>query len=367
MNQVFTIAKKELIEIFRSKVSLTILLIPILIIPLFNIGIKYFNSNNQTATNIAIQSSNPKALEVLKDYIQDNSSIRIMSPENTINSLNNGEIMVLIDVTDVGYDFIYNSSSYLSMSCATKLGEEFEKYYYTELQKSMEIYDFRLLDETRESASASSSISYIFIPIMLVVLTLQCTSTFVNNAFAGEKDRKTLELLLLSGVRRSKIYFGKFIALLCFSVANIVISLFICFLSGELWSMGTLKFLYVGNCLLNSIIIIVSLFMLSFLTITIETAVSIVAKHMKDAQMINELVLAIPLCCVVVISLGMISTNDIWVYLIPVLNLISCFCGAFSGIVNLGYVLVSISIDIFLIAVFQIFGIRYLSSEKVVA
>lgn len=77
-------SKKELLEIFRDKSTFVILLIPVLIFSVFNMGISYLNKDLQTKIDICIQYNNQEAYNTLIQFISVNENYSI----NVINSGN---------------------------------------------------------------------------------------------------------------------------------------------------------------------------------------------------------------------------------------------------------------------------------------
>lgn len=77
-------SKKELLEIFRDKSTFVILLIPVLIFYVFNMGISYLNKDLQTKIDICIQYNNQEAYNTLIQFISVNENYSI----NVINSGN---------------------------------------------------------------------------------------------------------------------------------------------------------------------------------------------------------------------------------------------------------------------------------------
>lgn len=129
----------------------------------------------------------------------------------------------------------------------TKLGDSFRKFYNTLLNKSYEdIYQLNLKDENNNIANTSNSISNIFVPIVLAMLIFQNISSFANDIFAGEKVRKTLELLL-SGVEKRAIYCGKSLTLLILSMINLIFSLGTYYISFDFTESGLQQFKFMQN------------------------------------------------------------------------------------------------------------------------
>lgn len=369
MRIIYTIFKKELLGIFRDKSILIVMLIPLLIFPVFNTGLKYLNKDNQDSINIAVTTDSAEAYNIFSQYIIVSQCFRInlINTDTPEEDLKKGILDCYLYINDGNYDFIHNSNSYNSISTTTKLGEDFQKYY-NEFIKEMytDVYQFNLKDETGKISNVSDSISNMFIPIFLVLIIFQSISSFSNDFFAGEKERKTLEMLLLSGTKKEYIYFGKMFALFTVSLFNIIfsgISLLATF-AFEDNVHDLFGFFKNGSIITNISIMILSLWLLALIAVSLSSNVSIVSKGIKNSQFINEVVVVIPVSATVLNVLGYISAENTLITYIPIVNLVLCFNNAFKGFVRLNEVLITVLVSIIFVFLMGIFGIKYMKSER---
>lgn len=354
------VAKKELLEIFRDRYILIIMIVPILIFPIFNIGMDYLNKDAETRVDVSIQSDNPRANQLFEEFFRNNNKYEIkqIGQDEPIELLNRGVLNCVININNNAIDFIYNSSSYNSLALTTKLEEEFEIFYHGILCGSYpDIYVLNLKNESNGMSNAADSMSNIIVPIILIMLVFQGMTAFSNNIFAGEKERRTLELVMLSGVERKYIYLGKVVALLILKVINLILTIssyFISFgLSGE--KMHQFKFMRNGNPGLNILVMITILFLMSILSVVISMTVSIVSKDTKNAQILNEIVLAVPVGLIAASMLGIIRRNNILINIIPIFNMVECFNSAFAGSVDCLLIVASVIMNCIVIL-----GLRFL-------
>ncbi|MBP3938199.1 MAG: ABC transporter permease [Clostridia bacterium] len=369
MRIIYTIFKKELLGIFRDKSILIVMLIPLLIFPVFNTGLKYLNKDNQDSINIAVTTDSAEAYNIFSQYIIVSQCFRInlINTDTPEEDLKKGILDCYLYINEGNYDFIHNSNSYNSISTTTKLGEDFQKYY-NEFIKEMytDVYQFNLKDETGKISNVSDSISNMFIPIFLVLIIFQSISSFSNDFFAGEKERKTLEMLLLSGTKKEYIYFGKMFALFTVSLFNIIfsgISLLATF-AFEDNVHDLFGFFKNGSIITNISIMILSLWLLALIAVSLSSNVSIVSKGIKNSQFINEVVVVIPVSATVLNVLGYISAENTLITYIPIVNLVLCFNNAFKGFVRLNEVLITVLVSIIFVFLMGIFGIKYMKSER---
>ena len=108
MKTSLTILKKELLEIFRDRATIVILLIPVLIFPVFNIGMNYLNKDSQTKINVCIQYDSQEAYELFTQFVLTNESydINMIDSKEPNKLLNDGDIDCYIIETDTVFDFI---------------------------------------------------------------------------------------------------------------------------------------------------------------------------------------------------------------------------------------------------------------------
>lgn len=372
MKETLIIFKKELSEIFRDKLSILIFLVPLMIFPVFNFGMEYLNKNTETDINICIDCDSQEAYSIINQFIEKNymfnfELINSNSPEILLKS---GDIDCYINASEKSIDFIYNSSSFDSLSLTTKLGENFQQFYNSLLSESYKnIFQLNLKNENGDISNSFDAISTIFVPIVLVMLIFQGTSSFANDLFAGEKERKTLELLLLSGVKKQAVFCGKSLALIVLSFFYLSISIGSCFISFFFSEAGLsqFKFMKNENYILNIFYIIILLLTLSFISVYLSITVSMLSKNMKNSQISNEIILAVPVCIMALLTLGIIGENVQFFNYLPILNLLTNLNNAFAGNNNIINMFVALVSNIVLILFLIVGNVQYMKTEKFIS
>lgn len=375
MKNCFILARKELNILLRDRMTIIIILIPFLIFPILNLGMQYVNRDYKSLTEVVIQCDNTEMASLLTDYIKTTKKIKIYGEINNYNEkewgelLNNGIVDVAIYIKNLDFNLIYNSSSYNSLSAATKIGESFSDYYYDYLRgNDQPIYKFCIKDEQVDAVSPYKAVSNFITPVLLVMFITQSTSAFANDLFAGEKERGTLEILLLSFKKRREIFFGKILALLIMMLISLVISL-ISFFTSLLFSESNLtqiKFLSQDNAMINVFVIIVMLTCISLFNIFVSLSVSMISSSMKNSQILNEIFAVLPMGLLVLVLIGTINSESAAVKYIPVLNVIASFYNAFFGKVDIFMITASVGITAVLLIILTKFCIKYIESERIV-
>lgn len=361
--------KKELSELFRDKSTFRILLISALIFPVLSIGLNYLSKDSETHINICLENDNSPAYSAFADFLADNEKFDIVAVESDIPNelLKNGDIDIIVSISEDTVNFEYNSFSYNSLSLAAKLGEEFEKYCNDTLYRNYDgIFTLNLIDENGNTADTTGSVTKIVVPVMFILLIFQGTSSFSNDMFAGEKERKTMEMLLLSGIKRKYIYYGKCMTLAVISSINLILGFVSCILSFGNSDFELMRFMPAdGGAILNIIFIILIIIILAAISVCLSSAVSMAAGSMKNAQILNEIVLAVPVAMAFLLLFGIIKSNIILSF-IPVLNLIYSFCCLVSGNTDVVSILISFLVSGIFTAAAVKFSIRYINSEKII-
>ncbi len=372
MQKTLTVFKKELLELMRNPSTVWVILIPLLILPIFSAGINYIGQDRQAEINISIQSNDHKSQQTFLKFLNQSNADKLVihniHSDTPTDLLLCGKIDCILYIEPDSYQFVFNSYSYNSLSLTTKLGECFESFYLQNLGKSgLAVHQFSLTNENNLSVNGTASMTNIIVPFLLIILIFQSTLNFASDLFAGEKERKTLELLLVCGVKRSSIYFGKLFTLLFIALWNVFVSLVSYAFSNVLIKGNTtFGFLQHGHWINNVLAMILTLALLAVLSIVLSSAISLVAKNMRSAQVGNELLLAVPLSILAVSTFGTIQGNSTFLSAIPMLGTIRCFINAFHGTTSLHEIAISSLSSLLFSGLLIFISIKYINSEKVI-
>lgn len=374
MKEIAIVVKKELIEIFRDKTTLIFLLIPFIVFPVFNLGMDYLNSKSDTAVNISIVCDTKESEKLIAQFIERNPylnlNVKSIDSSDTLSSLKSGKIDCLIKIKNKSLDIIYNSGSFMSLSAAAKIEENFRHFYNLILSENHnDIFLINLKSENGNESNLTNSVYDIFAPILLILFVFQCSSSFSNDLFAGEKERKTIEMLMLSGVKKKSIYCGKALALVMLSVINLFFNLCSFLVSCVFFKSDTnqLKFIKCDNPIFNTACIILLLLALTLISAFISATVSVFSNNMKNSQMLNEVLLAVPIGIIALLTLGIIKDDITISKFIPLLNLLSDYNNAFSGNSDIQSIFISLATNLIFIIALIWLSVRYMKSEKFIS
>lgn len=364
IKEISVIIKKELKEIFRDRTTVIIMILPLLLFPILNFSAQFFEKSNVSSFNVSVINNDNEAYSLFQEFVDstDAYKINVIHSDKPYELLNSEDIDCIISVNEDKINFIYASTSFTSLTTASKIGEAFQKMYFEKMGNNT--YSFVVSDESNKPANLSFTSLNLITPIVFILLIFQSTTGFANDIFAGEKERKTLELLFLTGTNKKHIYLGKTISLLMLSFVTLIVDIIIYILSNRSYlQSGNVPFAN-EEILKNIFILSVCSILMIITSVFISSTVSMFSTTVRNSQLLNNFIMLIPIGFSFMCSFGLINDNSLFRYL-PVLNLIMGFKDAFYGNCSwssLGIIVLNNSV---LILVFIIFSSRYLKSEKV--
>lgn len=195
------------------------------------------------------------------------------------------------------------------------------------------------------------------LPLFIVMWSIIGGQYTAIDASAGEKERKTLEALILTPVSRLNIVFGKFLAVSTVALTSVVVSLVSLYIGltmtgADLFNQAS----QVSNTNASSqnfnivfslepkaiIILLVTSLFLVFMFSALLLSISIFAKSYKEAQSyIGPAYLVMILPAVLVNTLPGLKPA-LWFFVLPVLNAILLFKEVLLGTYDWGHILVTI-------------------------
>jgi sodium transport system permease protein len=134
---------------------------------------------------------------------------------------------------------------------------------------------------------------------------------------AGERERRSLELLLAQPVHPFELIAGKWIAAACLSMAGLTLELLLAHFIlkwmpleeiGMSWSLGLPQLLAICTASIP----------LCLFAAAIEIALAMNARSFKEAQAMMSFAILIPMLPAIVLPMLDVKTAD-WMYLVPVL------------------------------------------------
>ncbi|KMJ57573.1 sodium ABC transporter permease [Bacillus sp. LL01] len=252
-----------------------------------------------------------------------------------LGKVENGEAAT---VTLVGNSFSQNSSN-LMTQVTTALGN-YEKVVIAdrlEAQGTPEelIQPFAIEQKELTEDTAGINLVAMLVPMILALAIGIGASPSSSDLFAGEKEKKTMEALLMTPVNRLTLLFAKWLTIstigaLTGIVTLIVVALEINFLTENLRnaiSFGGNVYYIIGFALLVSIVY--AMFLATLLMIT-----SIMGKTVKESQSYSTPILMIAVFPVMIISGIGINELAFHHFAIPIMNIFTILKELSFGIIN---------------------------------
>ena len=391
-NRSLVIWYKEFREIFRDKRTIiSIILGPLLITPgvmaliggvlgqqtakakaqVYRVGI--INPENSPTILKALES---EKLLSMTGVIESNAENRIKSrnldavlklPADAEETLKNNHTVLISVLLDAGNE--------TSRSAEARLEGVFDKLGKKTLERRLEAN--RLPAEfaspftvSERPIAVGGSVGLLLLSRMLpYVLILSAFSGSIYAAFdqvAGEKERGTLETLLVTPVSRRDIVLGKFGAVVCVCLVSSLISIFglcIPFVSG----LKAYAWISQGGFHLNSlslIVILLSLFPISTLFAGVLLAISTFVRNQKEAQ--SYLGWLFPLILVpAMLALVLGADTPLSYALVPVLNTALIIRQAILGSFDMFFILIAFAASILYASLALWFATRLFQKESV--
>ena len=297
MNSIFKILKKELIEVFRDKKSLAMMLIIPILIPAIVIGMSaLFESElNKPIEDYNRIGFNYELSEVERSLAKEYNIVVYQIDDNKIkDEYDKGNIDLYVIKDENTYTITGDDNE--TTSYAASLMKEFYSDYKESLQveylsnKKINPQDVTHIINVNESIIAKDNfyanyiVNYAF---LFIIMAITISATYpATDATAGEKERGTLETLLTFPIRSKDIIIGKFLSVSLSSIITGVLGLLLtrvslAFANDNFVIYKDAELLLTGKELIFSIIVIITY---SFLISGLCVAIASKSKTFKEAQ-----------------------------------------------------------------------------------
>lgn len=385
LSQIITIFKKEITDTIRDRRSLmAMIIIPALLMPLIIVGgAKFIGYQMQQAqeqtTKIAIsgESNSPALAEIVKKL----DKVEVVKTENDLkNAVDNEQIDAAMVIPEnfgekiekmqtAEIKIITKSTLEKSSIAAQKINTaliEFNKQTreqrFTKLKINPDILTEAIAipeDIATKQEKGGFGLGFI-LPFLIVIWSITGGQNTAVDASAGEKERKTLEALLLTPVKRFDIVMGKFLAVAAASITSTAIALGSLYITIVRIGFGPMAQGAPTAQLFDFSIdpkALLLLFAVSILVVFVFSAImlsiAIFAKSFKEAQ--NYLG---PLYLIIILPLTFVNTAigikpDLWLFAVPALNAVLLF----KEILMDDYIFSHIAITIISLAAFSLIAL----------
>ena len=371
----FIVLKKEMLEILRDRRSMITLLMPIIMFPLLfsiiNFQLKAAKKDDSEKTVLSITDENIKLIFPENEF----DFCLTDTPENAVAE---GRADCAVLNGENGLCIAYDASSVKSTtalnSVVTYLNMMRESAVYNELVNcggnadilNETLFEMRVISP--ESGNGSSSVLASLAPSLLIMLIFGGGMSVAVDAFAGEKDRKTLENLLLTKVRRGSLYSAKLTNVVIVSLVSMITSL-----SGYLIAISLNKDILLifgeSELVLPPITVIMLILLVVTTTAIFASALmcfmSVASRGAKEAQLKLGIISAIPSILSLIVMYTENAKVSIGMMFVPILNSIAFIKLAFSGVMNNSYMITATISNLAYALVLSFFALRLFKREQV--
>jgi len=398
----FEVYKKELKELLRDKKTLMfVVALPVLIFPIIFGTLGYFmaeahlNAEQEIHNYAIIGNDNASEFSDSVFYHKNftlNKEIKVSSKKELENAVKNDLIDLGINITKepldsskeqykIKIEVIFNNSSRVNY-ITDKINKIYSEYKLqiqfknltklgitNDVNQEYILYpvDMEIIDTSNARESFGEKIG-ILLPYLLIPIVLTGASYPAIDLGAGEKERGTLETLLLTPITRTELVVGKFITILTTSLMTSLITM----LSLGTWLYVAKQFVSVAFILdaieligtLDLVLILLLLVPLACVFSSVVLAISIYAKTFKEAQ--NYMgPLSILTFFPLAISMMPNMELSIKTSLIPIVNISLAIRELLKGTVEYNYVYLIIGSTSVFAIMSILFCIKWFNKEDV--
>ncbi|MHB0976763.1 MAG: ABC transporter permease [Candidatus Aquicultorales bacterium] len=264
MKTILTIWKKELRDNMRDRRTvMAMILMPLIIMPAFLIGMDKFvayqrKQSQERAATVAFASKAPASLG---DFLAGREKIEVKAVSDITEAVREGAVDVGIstpaDFEDrlasgqpAAVTLLRDSTKIESQEALAKVTLAINTYgaalVNTRLRSSgidpSELQQVTVEEEDVSTAEERGGFGLgFFLPFFVIVWAITGGQYIAIDVSAGEKERKTLEALLLTPTKRLQIVMGKFLAVSTTAGVSVIVSLGSMFVAFKSFGLGPMQ------------------------------------------------------------------------------------------------------------------------------
>ncbi|TCN19916.1 ABC transporter permease [Mesobacillus foraminis] len=366
---------KELKDCFRDRRTLFLtVLLPIVMMTGLTFFYEQLVSGDEGETyTLAVDQSFGKEEEKILAGFDNIDIVKSSDPEKTLEDGDAAAALVLspdfiskiesgqeASVTMVGDSFSQKSSNLMSLvSNALSI---YEKTVISERLQAQGT-DLKLIQpftiDQKEMSEEDPNINLIamLIPLILSIAIGIGAGPAASDLFAGEKERKTMEALLMTPVKRPTLLFAKWLTIATIGAVTGIITLIVVAIEINLLtenlrkavSFGDNAGLVIGFGVLVSVIY--AMFTASLLMLT-----SVIGKTVKESQSYSTPIMMLAVFPTMITTGIGVNELSFQHFAIPVLNLFSLLKELLFGVINYEHILITIASNLICMIIIFIIG-----------
>lgn len=222
----------------------------------------------------------------------------------------------------------------------------------------------RQIDSSSDTKKMGSVLGMV-LPYLVILMLVTGASVVAADLVAGEKERRTLETLLVSSATRGEIVLGKYLTIFTMAMINVVINLVsISFSVSYLVSQMDLETGFVKMPVGSFLILLLAMLPLATLFSALLLSVSTFSRNMKEARTYEQPIMIVSMLMGMVSFIPSVQISNL-LALVPVINIALLFKAVLIGEWQLSHLLITVGSTL-LLDVFAIWlTVRLFRSEAV--
>lgn len=309
-HQASAIFRKEMVETLRDRRTLIIaLLLPVVLMPLVTLGVPYLASRQRQQRETAVSHVaviGAAAAPDLVSTVGTQEHVQLVSVSEAVQSLQSGEVDAVLEIPpsfatrlaagDAQVTVFFDESEPRSVMAYQRVQQGVATYSATLtiqhlLARGISRRDLTPVQITSRSVAdrrrLGGALLAGLLPFFIVIWASLGGQHTALDVGAGERERRTLDALLLTPPSRGAVATGKFLAVLVTSLAAVVMVIAATVVSLRVGGALGLADLARTSVSLSfgstAWLVIVSTFLVAFLSAS-QLALSLLARSMREAQ-----------------------------------------------------------------------------------
>lgn len=390
-NKIITVYKKELLEMLRDKRTLfTTILLPVILYPLIFIGFSSLMSRQtvkleEKGATIAVADSvlNEASALIGKELSGIQYFTILPYNKDSERMFKDKNIQAIVTIRDsLTADRIktykiaikFDKSSEQGQMLIAKVNKAMQQAEKQIVEKELnslgvnpQIINIVKVNE-QDVSSAQKKVGMILgmiLPYLLIILLISGAAVVAADLVAGEKERHTLETLLVSSAHRTEIVLGKYLTIITIAMINVLVNLISLFFSAKyMAAQGGLETSGVKLPLDGFLILFLALIPLATLFAAVLLSISTFSRNMKEARSYEQPILTISMLLAMISFFPAFELNNLMA-LIPIINISLLFKAVMIGEYQLRHLWITIGSTLILDVIAIWTTIKLFNSEKV--
>lgn len=390
IRKIFIVFRKELLDLFRDRRTIiTSIIVPIVLYPVLMIGFNAVMSrqtvklHEQEVIIYLIDEAQDEYSQIAYERLQEAPRIQIYQETDSYEMLFEEKILQAIvtlkrEESEEGFHYLktiitYNrvdEKSELAFNAVTRTLRELEKELVSIRLEAVNIPEefLKVIEiESDDTATEQQTLGMLLariLPYFLILVSISGASVAAVDLVAGEKERGTLETILVSAAQRNELVIGKFLTVISIALLTVFLNLLSIFFSfRHLVSQAAVETtieIPFGNLFLVLVLMVPMIVLFSAIVFSFSTY----ARNMKESYSYTQPLLIIAMILSFVSAVPAIETT-FGMTLIPVINVSLMIKDIMLGDLNTSLFLSTLLSTCLLVIVAILFSIRLFHKEEI--